>query len=70
MTAKFSEASGKVATIKDARGKVLMSSDERSLCVIRNHRHSTTVNGVCLPCTLSDKHKPANQRRNTGKGKA
>ena len=33
-------------------------AEERSLCVVRNHRSSTTVNGVCLSCLQNERHIP------------
>lgn len=47
----------------------IFPAEERSVCLIRNHRSSTTVNGVCLSCQTATGHRPAGQRRNTGTGK-
>ena len=33
-------------------------AEERSVCIIRNHRSSTTVNGVCLSCLQNERHIP------------
>ena len=61
--AQFAELNGKVATVRDQWGRPLYPSEERSLCMVRNHRHSTTVNGVCMPCQQNTKHTPTNGRR-------
>ena len=37
-------ASGQVADLPG------LSRNERALCIVRNHRANTTVNGVCLDC--------------------
>ena len=64
---RFTELSGKVADVRDGQGKLLYSANERSLCVVRNHRQSTTVNGVCLECARTDKTMPQNKRKTNGK---
>ena len=60
---RFTELNGKVADVRDEQGKLLYSANERSLCVVRNHRQSTTVNGVCLDCARTDKTVPQNRRK-------
>lgn len=57
MAAQFTKLQGKVADVKDKCGKVLLSANERSRCNICNQRKHTTVNGVCLGCQQSNKHR-------------
>lgn len=63
MSNQFSESNGKVKDVRDQQGRVIYPASERSLCLVRNHRRSTTVNGVCLECAMSTKHTMGQGRR-------
>lgn len=42
----------------DGIKQVALSANDRSLCMCCNKRKDSTVNGVCLPCTINSKYRP------------
>lgn len=63
MKPQFEEPLGKVHDVRDGVGRIIFSANDRSVCLVHGKRDKTTVNGVCLPCTKSDKHRPQGGRR-------